>query len=156
MLGLLLLMLVSVIATAGVRLSAASVRSAVNEQLRSDAFQRAQNLVDGVLAQPANTTLRSLPGQRNCLTGDAAVECNRHALQLEPAPQAEDVSGGSIRVRVARLDPELTLPPRGTGYSVTRFQAGQLEVEAQYDQVAMGWGRAAVREGVAVIVPGTN
>lgn len=156
LIGLLLLLLVSVLATAGVRLSVSSVRGAVNEQLRSDAFQRAQNLVDGALAQAANTTLRSRPGERNCLPGDSAAECAQHALRLDPAPRTEDVAGGAIRVRIARLDPELTAPPRGTGYSAVRFQAGQLEVEAQYDQVAQGWGRAAVREGVAVIVPGTN
>jgi Tfp pilus assembly protein PilX len=162
LIALVLMALVTVAAAATLRFSASGLRIAVNEELRSDALQNAQSLVDAVLSAPANTNLTLIVGAANCVAGisdcngDGAQDAlDQNALVLDSAHttrifERED-SSGSIRVR--RLSPDVSTPPRGVGYSAVRFQASFLQVESRYDGTAGGWGQAALTEGVAVIVP---
>lgn len=154
--ALIVMALLSVLAASVVRFSIAGLRVAVNEELRTDAFQRAQSLVDMALAVPANLMVTGQVGDTNCVDGVAG--CTRNTLLLYYAEGGAAVTddelasnGDSIRVR--RIGPEASTPPRGTGYSAIRFQAGFLELESGYDGVDAGWGRAALNEGVTVIVP---
>lgn len=155
LIALVLIALLTVGAAATLRFSASGLRVAVNEELRSDAFQRAQSLVDGVLAVPQNLVVTLALGETNCVEGVAG--CDRNDLVLH------DFAGGEVtasqlgswdsRVRLRRIGPETSTPPRATGYSAVRFQAAYLQVESGYDGTADGWGQAATNEGVTVIVP---
>lgn len=161
LIALILITLLTVGAAATLRFTTAGLRVAVNEELRSDALQNAQSMVDAVLASPANLDLTYGVGEANCIAGitdcngdgTAAGDHNRLMLASSDAARifARADSSGAIRMR--RLGPAVSTPPRGVGYSAVRFQSSFLQVESSYDGTAGGWGRAAVTEGVAVIVP---
>ena len=162
LIALVLMALVTIGAAATLRFSVAGLRVAVNEELRSDAIQQAQSLIDTVLSAPANLTLALPIDGANCVSG--VTDCNGDGTQdsydqntLSVATASTDSifsrehSTGSILVR--RLNPDASTPPRATGYSAVRFQASFLQVEASYDGTAGGWGQSTLTEGVAVIVP---
>jgi type II secretory pathway pseudopilin PulG len=154
--ALIVMAVLSVLAASVVRFSIAGLRVAVNEELRTDAFQRAQSLVDMALAVPQNLMINGQVGDINCVAGVSG--CTLNTLQLYYATGGAAVTGTDLdsngdSIRLTRIGPEVSPPPRGTGYSAIRFQAGYLEVESGYDGVDAGWGRAALNEGVTVIVP---
>lgn len=154
--ALIVMAVLSVLAASVVRFSIAGLRVAVNEELRTDAFQRAQSLVDMTLSVPQNLMIDGLVGETNCVAGVSG--CTRNTLQLfyaigGAAVTAAQLDSNGDAIRLTRIGPEVSTPPRGTGYSAIRFQAGYLEVESGYDGVDAGWGRAALNEGVTVIVP---
>jgi Tfp pilus assembly protein PilX len=155
MVALVLMAVLTILGASVVRFSVIGLRVAVNEELRADAFQRAQSLVDMVLAVPQNLMITGQPGDTNCVAGVSG--CTHNTLVLyyggaTPVTAAELAANGDA-VRITRLGPEVSTPPRGTGYSAVRFQAGYLEVETGYDGTDAGWGQAALNEGVTVIVP---
>jgi len=154
--ALVVMAVVSVLAASVVRFSIAGLRVAVNEELRTDAFQRAQSLVDMALSVPQNLMIDGQVGDTNCVAGVSG--CDRNTLQLYyaiggAAVTSTDLEGNGDSIQLTRIGPEVSTPPRGTGYSAIRFQAGYLEVQSGYDGVDAGWGRAALNEGVTVIVP---
>ena len=161
LIALVLITLLTVGAAATLRFTTSGLRVAVNEELRADALQNAQSLVDAVLSAPANLTLTYGPGHANCITGisdcngDGTGDGDHNTLVVDSGDAdtifAREDSSGSIRMR--RLGPEASTPPRGVGYSAVRFQSSFLQVESSYDGTAGGWGRAAVTEGIAVIIP---
>jgi len=154
--ALIVMAVLSVLAASVVRFSIAGLRIAVNEELRTDAFQRAQSLVDMALSVPQNLMIDTAVGETNCVAGVSG--CTRSTLQLYYAIGGAAVTSAQLEsngdsIRLTRIGPEVSAPPRGTGYSAIRFQASYLEVESGYDGVDAGWGRAAMNEGVTVIVP---
>lgn len=153
--ALVLMALVTVLAASLVRFSMSGVRLAVSEELRSDAFQNAQSLVDAAMAAPQNLMVTGRIGDTNCVAGVTGCTTNTLALRdnagnLVTSANLAD-SGSSVRVR--RIAPEVSTPPRATGYSAVRFEASFLQVESGYDGTSGGWGRAEVSEGVTAIVP---
>lgn len=155
LIALILMALVTIGAAATLRFSASGLRVAVNEELRSDAFQRAQSLVDGVLAVPQNLMVTLAIGETNCVASVSG--CDENSLVLRDyaggAVTATQLSSWDSEVLLRRVAPETSTPPRATGYSAVRFQAAYLQVESRYDGTADGWGQAALNEGVTVIVP---
>ena len=156
LIALILMAVLSVLAASVLRFSIAGLRVAVSEELRIDAFQRAQSLVDMVLSVPQNLQATGAIGDTNCVAGVSG--CTRNTLRLyytlggAAATSAEMASYGDS-VRLTRIGPEGSAPPRGTGYSAIHFQAGYLEIESGYEGVDAGWGRAVLTEGVTVVVP---
>lgn len=155
LIALVLMALLTIGAAATLRFSTAGLRVAVNEELRSDALQSAQSLVDAILVVPANLGLTYGIGETNCVAGVTDPDCDHQTLVFDSSKAAtifeRTDSTGSIIVR--RLSPAASTPPRGAGYSAVRFQASFLQVESSYDGTAGGWGHAAVNEGVAVVIP---
>jgi Tfp pilus assembly protein PilX len=152
LIALILMALLTVVATSTLRLSTFGLRMAVGEELRSDSLQRAQSLVDDVMASPANLMITNHVGDTNCVTGVSGCTANTLVLKAGSTStifQAQ--SSGSVQVR--RIGPEYSTPPRLTGYSAVKFEASYLQVESSYDGTAAGWGKASTTEGVAVIVP---
>ena len=152
LIALILMAVLTVVATSTLRFSTFGLRVAVNEELRSDSLQRSQSLIDDVLAGPANLTVNNAVGDTNCVAGVSG--CTRNTLVLQPGTTTtifQTDASGSVQVR--RIGPEVATPPRATGYSAVRFQAGFLQVESSYDGTAAGWGKAATVEGVTIVVP---
>lgn len=153
--ALVLMAVITVLAASIVRFSLSGLRVAVNEELRSDAFQNAQSLVDATLAVPQNLLINSAVGSTNCVSGVSGCTTNTLVLHdnagnVVTSSNLAD-SGSSIRVR--RIAPDVATPPRNTGYSAVKFEASFLEVDGGYDGTAGGWGKAHVSEGVTAIVP---
>lgn len=153
LIALVLMALLTIGAAATLRFSTSGLRVAVNEELRADALQNAQSLVDAVLAVPANIALTAAVDETNCVAGVEGCSHNTLVLSDAHALRIFERSDSSGSVLVRRLGPDASTPPRGAGYSAVRFQASFLQVESSYDGTAGGWGSAAVTEGVAVIIP---
>lgn len=153
LISLVVIMLITVLAVTGVRMSIGGLRGAVNEELRVDAMHRAQSLVDGILAIPGNTAVVGTANELNCLPTMAG--CARNNLSLpDMAPDGyEPLVLSGTTVAVQRLAPEQAPPPRVAGYSAVKFQSAAMEVQTRYDETSSGWGQAALTEGVSVIVP---
>jgi Tfp pilus assembly protein PilX len=153
--ALVLMGLITLMAASVVRFSMSGLRVAVNEELRSDAFQNAQSLVDAALAVPQNLNVETGLDETNCVTG--VTGCNYNTLVLRDnagaAVTASALAASGSAIRTRRVGPEISTPPRNTGYSAVRFQAAFLQVESLYDGSDGGWGRATLNEGVTVIVP---
>lgn len=151
--ALVVLMLMTILAVSGVRMSISGLRSAVNEELRVDAFHRAQSLVDGTLSVPANTAVVGVANEFNCLPAMDGCARNELALPDMPVEAYAGLVDSGVAVAVQRLAPEQAPPPRVAGYSAVRFQAAAMEVRSRYDETSSGLGRAELTEGVSVIVP---
>lgn len=146
--ALVMLVLMTALALTGFRLSMGSMRNAVGEELRVDAFQNAQSLIDMTLAVPGNTAVTGPVDRANCLPGVTDADCYANTVSTPVG-----MGGAGISVKVRRLAPEYSPPPRGTGYSAVKFTAAQMQIESSYDATAYGWGRDQLQEGVAVVVP---
>ena len=155
LIALVLITLLTVGAAATLRFTTSGLRVAVNEELRSDAFQRAQSLVDGVVAVSGNLNLEAAIDETNCVAGIGGCTYNTLVLRDYAGANvtATQLASWDSRVLLRRIAPETSTPPRSTGYSAVRFEAAFLQVESGYDGTADGWGRAALTEGVALIVP---
>jgi Tfp pilus assembly protein PilX len=155
LIALVLMGIITIVAASVVRFSVSGMRVAVNEELRSDAFQNAQSLVDAVLAVPQNLMIDQPVGATNCVAGISG--CTSNALVLHDntgaTVTAANLTDSGSMVQVRRIAPDVSTPPRGTGYSVVRFQASFLQIESGYDGTSAGWGRAQLSEGVTAIVP---
>jgi Tfp pilus assembly protein PilX len=155
LIALILMAVLTVVAAATLRFSLFGLRVAVNEELRSEAFQNAQSLIDAVLAVPQNLMITALIDETNCVAGTTG--CTYSTLVLKDGSGTRVTStnladsGSSILLR--RVGPEVSTPPRNTGYSAVKFQASYLRVESAYDGTAGGWGQAGLNEGVTVVVP---
>jgi len=146
--ALIMLVLMTALTMSAMRFSMVGLRSAVNEELRVDAFQNAQSLIDMTLAVPGNTAVDGAVGMANCLPGITDADCWSNTIATGASV---DTTTTSIKVR--RLAPDFGPPPRGTGFSAVKFQGAQMQVESRYDGTVAGWGRDQLQEGVAVIVP---
>ena len=152
LIALILMAVLTMVATSTLRFSAFGLRIAVNEEVRSDSLQRAQSLIDDALASPQNLNITSRVGDTNCVAGVSG--CTTNTLLLTSGSTTaifQPDTIGSIQVR--RIGPEVSTPPRNTGYSAVHFEASFLQVEGSYDGTGAGWGKAATNEGVTVIVP---
>lgn len=151
--ALVVLMLITLLAVSGVRLSMGGLRGAVNEELRVDAFHRAQSLVEGTLAISDNTAVAGAVGELNCLPTMGSCARNNLALPDTAAEAYPLLVASGITVAVQRLAPEQAPPPRAVGYSAVKFQSAVMEVQSRYDETSVGWGQASLNEGVVVIIP---
>jgi hypothetical protein len=147
--ALVMLVLMTALAMSATRFSMLGLRSAVNEELRVDAFQNAQSLIDLTLAVPDNTAVVGAVGSANCLPAMTDSDCTRNSI----ATPGSTLDPGTVAIKVRRLAPELAPPPRGTGFSAVKFAGAQMQVESRYDGTPSGWGRDQLREGVAIILP---
>src|SRR5689334_21943233 len=104
--ALVVMALLSVLAASVMRFSIAGLRVAVNEELRTDAFQRAQSLVDMTLAVPANLMINGAVGDTNCVASVSG--CTRNTLTLYyatggSAVTATDLASNGDSIRLTRI-----------------------------------------------------
>lgn len=148
--ALILLVVLTLLALSGVRLSTMELRMALNDELRIDAFEQAQSLVDGTVRVFSNTPILA-PGLVRCARNVTGV-CTGTTLSL-PASLASDVANSSVDVNVfiQRVPPQNAEPPVGTGFSLTSFDAAYMQVTGQWDKNSQGLGMARINEGIAVV-----
>lgn len=148
--ALILLVVLTLLALSGVRLSTMELRMALNDELRIGAFEQAQSLVDGTVRKFSNTPILA-PGITRCARNISGV-CAGTTLSL-PAALAADVANSSVNVNVLiqRIPPQNAEPPVGTGFSLTSFDAAYMQVTGLWDKNSQGLGMAQVNEGIAVV-----
>lgn len=145
---LILLVVLTLLALSGARLSAMELRLAANDELRVAAFEAAQSLVDGTLRSFNNTPLLA-EGVAVCAR--ATVGCTEvHAFTL-PSSVESDLAANHANVVIRGIPPLHADPPVGAGYSADKFDAAFLQVEGQYDKNVLGLGQAQINEGIAIV-----
>lgn len=142
--ALILLVVLTLLALSGVRLSTMELRMALNDELRVDAYQQAQSLVDVSIRQFANTPILS-PDTVIC-----ARDCPNIRVNL-PASYADDLNKDYVNVTIRGIQPLQATPPLGSGFSITVFAASYLQVTGEYDKNPLGRGAATINEGIAVV-----
>lgn len=147
--ALILLVVLTLLALSGVRLSTMELRMALNDELRVGAYQQAQSLVDVSIRQFSNTPV---------LTPDTVIcarDCSNVRVTL-PAGYASDLSNDYINVTIRGIPPLQAEPPVGTGFSIAVFDASFLQVTGEYDKNTLGLGKATINEGIAVVYGSTG
>lgn len=149
--ALILLVVLTLLALSGVRLSTMELRMALNDELRVNAYQQAQSLVDVSIRQFSNTPVLT-PGTVIC-----ARDCSDIRVKLPesiygtPTTPGTDLGDDRVNVTIRGIPPLQAEPPVGTGFSLATFDASYLQVEGEYDKNPLGLGKATVHEGIAVV-----
>lgn len=152
LIAMLVLLMMSVATLTAVRFSSLGVKMSANEELAVEAFQNAQSVVDATLANPNNIRVVGGAGERFCTAGIA--DCNTsYTLSLADNLFASEIAAERVKVEVERLAPDLGLPPRASGSSLSKFKAARFKVEGIYDGADLGLGRDEVDQGVLILVP---
>lgn len=152
LIAMLVMLMLSIATLAAVRFSSLGVKMSANEELAVEAFQRAQSVTDATLDNPDNFRVIGGPGERFCPPGIAG--CNTtYTLALTDNLYAAEIASGQVKVEVERLAPELGLPPRATGSSLSKFKAARFKVEGIFDGADDGLGRDEVDEGILILIP---
>lgn len=148
--ALILLVVLTLLALSGIRLSTMELRMALNDELRVAAFEQAQSLVDGTVRTFSNTPILA-PGLTRCAK-TITDKCTTATLQL-PGPLDAQVDDTSVDVNVLieRIPPQNAEPPINSGFSLSSFDAAYMQVSGLWDKNAAGLGSAIVREGIAIV-----
>lgn len=153
--ALILLVVLTLLALSGVRLSTMELRMSLNDELRVAAYQQAQSLVDVSIRQFSNTPVLS-PGTVICAratTGCTGTDIGRVDL---PASYDTDLADDRVNVVIRGIQPLQAEPPVGSGFSITVFDASYLQVTGEYDKNPLGLGSATINEGIAVVYGSTG
>jgi hypothetical protein len=148
--ALILLVVLTLLALSGVRLSSMELRMALNDELRISAFEQAQSLVDGTVRKFSNTPILA-PGLKRCARTISGV-CSDASLVLPADLKAQvDDTTVNVNVMIQRIPPQNAEPPVGTGFSLAAFDAAYMQVSGMWDKNALGLGSARVNEGIAIV-----
>lgn len=160
--ALILLVVLTLLALSGIRLSTMELRMALNDELRVAAFEQAQSMVDGTVRTFNNTPILA-PGLTRCVNTLSTDDAN--ALRITPCSTPNTltlsdtmkakfgVNDTSVKVNVVieRIPPQNAEPPVNSGFSLTSFDAAYMQVSGIWDKNSAGLGSALVREGIAIV-----
>jgi hypothetical protein len=63
------------------------------------------------------------------------------------------VTDGHLSASATRADPEFRPPPRGMGFSASKFVGTSFRLRSTYDRTEDGQGYGSVEEGLIVLIP---
>jgi len=148
--SLIFLLILTLAATTAMRTSTMELRMAGNEQQRVETFELTQSIVDQVVGNPDNIRVAGDPGYVNCTPN--VPNCNANDVQINANLLAPSRAANAT-VKVERLAPALSAPPRGINTSTDAFSAARFEVDTTYDGTASNEGKVGIVQCVLVLVP---
>lgn len=154
--SLLVLLVLGVIATTVALTNQLQLHMAGTDEARIAALQQALAAVESVLASGAGMSLKGGPGYRVCSAASVDEACDEKTIVLEPDAEP---AAGSMEVAVVRMAPLVdSLPVMGEAVasSTVHYRVARFEVQATYDGIPQGLGRAAVAQGVQVRLPAAS
>lgn len=155
--SLMFLVVVTFIAMASIRSGVLELRMALNDEIRVNAFQQAQALVDWVAATPASTPVVGDEDFKRCTVENTDVDCDlseAFVADADISAKIADVAGkgGEYSVSVQRTGSENAPCPRGIGTTAVGTGCAPFRVTARYDMADQAGGRVEISEGVLVFV----
>ena len=149
--ALILLVVLTLLALSGIRLSTMELRMALNDELRVAAFEQAQSYVDGTVRKFTNTPILA-PGITRCAKV-ITDKCTTATLQMPNSTMTNEIASTSwdVNVLIERIPPQNAEPPINSGFSLSSFDAAYMQVAGMWDKNAVGLGSAIVREGIAIV-----
>ena len=145
--ALIMLLLLTVLGITAMRGSIFELQMARNEESRLSAFERAQSIIDAVIARPANLK-GGEAGETNCNEnvsgcdhGDLTIDDDLVQPPYDARTQAR-VTYNYCRGKV----------PRRLNVSEDEFDGAWFSVEGTYDASDAKQGRSALEQGVLVVI----
>lgn len=169
--ALIFLVVITILGLVAVRSSTTELRLAHNAQVRVEALQAAQAVVDAVLANPANLPVSADPNYLRCYDAGAhgsQKDCPSESAGLVlPAQEtviAADAPAGEcdpnaslfqsgVYAEAQRLPPEDVPVPGAFLTSMDKFHMAAFSVRGQYACGNTGLGSADIEQGVLKLVP---
>jgi len=152
MVSLIMLIVIGILTLSLMGMSRTELRMAHNDEVRAGALQLAQAATDLIVASPGMTPVIGTAGYKFCTDGVADCDDYDEIVIVEPGLE-DEVDDGHLEVEITRGDPEYRPPPRGMGFSASKFTATTFEVAATYDRAEDGLGYAEINEGLIVLIP---
>lgn len=157
--ALIFLVVITLLGLVAMRTSTTELRLARNEQVRMEAMQTAQSVVDKVLADSDNFPLTMDPDTPHCFVsggGDVQAVCPPEQAQLTlsgPDQPLPPLFQKGIHAEVRRLPPDRAPLPGGLLTSMAKFSGAAFAVRGQYSRGQAGQGAADIEQGVIKLVP---
>lgn len=169
--ALIFLVIITLLGLVAVRSSTTELRLAHNEQIRVEALEAAQAVVDSVLNNPQNLPINSNidylacfdSGTRGthmpCPAEKATLVLTQNDEPVQPSTPADecdpnaDIFASGIYAESRRLPPEDVPVPGALFTSMDKFHAAAFSVRGQYACGNTGLGSADIEQGVLILVP---
>lgn len=150
--ALIFLLLTGLISISAVKTSIFETKMASNEQLKEEAFQTVQGVINAVSADINNFVIAGDVGYLICPAGRSG--CDANSINL--ASHTSTITGSNVSYDVTRLAPLFApIPFRATednASSAKSYSAALFEINAEYDGSQDRLGQAAIAQGVAIKV----
>jgi hypothetical protein len=158
-LAMVFLLLLTLVATTVMEMSAQEFQMAGNNQFREEAFQRAQAIAEELADDPNNFPVVGTVGYTVCTTTDTDVDCNNENFLQVPG-SATAPEGVAVAYQVVRQGPKFveSLPFRESQANASSslvYDAAIFEVAVAVDGSEARLGSAEMVQGVAVRVVGS-
>jgi hypothetical protein len=152
-LAMLFLLLLALVASMAMQTSALEFRMAANDQLREEALQRAEAVVEAIAEDAANFPLNSRVGDTicpvNCTIRREGMLLALNETPLAPVPHAISYH---VERQVPLLGREILRGPEAGSFSAVAYQVARFEIRVMIDGADEGLGRVGIARGVAVPV----
>lgn len=149
--SLIMLVVIAMLTLTLMGMSKVEMRMANNEEARVSALQMAQAISDIVVADPDKTPVVGGAGYKLCTAGLNGCDAEMSALPDSVIKDAVD--DGFLTAAATRATPEFRPPPRGMGFSASKFVGTSFQLRSTYDRTEDGQGFGAVEEGLIVLIP---
>lgn len=145
------MLLLGMMGMMGMQTSRLQLRMANNSEVKANAEQVAQALVDAVAANPAMTPVVGDVGYTLCTPGGS--NCDDESLYMPAGDLDTEVDDGHLTGSAVVTSPPNSPPPRGLGFSADKFAGSGFRVTSDYDRADDGLGRATITQGLLVVTP---
>ncbi len=145
------MLLLGMMGMIGMQTSRLQLRMANNVEVKANAEQAAQALVDAVAANPAMTPIIGGVGYTLCTPG--GPDCDDESLYMPAGDLDAEVDAGHLSGSAVVTSPPNSPPPRGMGFSADKFAGSGFRVTSDFDRADDGLGRATISQGLVVITP---
>ncbi|MCP5130047.1 MAG: hypothetical protein H6985_10750 [Pseudomonadales bacterium] len=151
--SLLVLLILSLVATTVARTNRLQLHMAGNDEARIAAMQRALAVADSVLPVAIAPGRPAQVGYRLCTALSTDTRCDERTITLDPSVQTAIGSLDVAVVRVAPLQDRLPVMAEAKASSTVHYRAARIEVQVAYDGSSGGRGRAMLTQGLLVRLP---
>lgn len=149
--AIIFMLLLGMMGMIGMQTSRLQLRMANNVEVKANAEQAAQALVDAVAANPAMTPVVGDVGYTLCTPG--GPDCDDESIYMPPGELETEVTDGHLSGSAVVTSPPNSPPPRGLGFSADKFAGSGFRVTSDYDRADDGLGRATITQGLVVVTP---
>jgi hypothetical protein len=142
--ALVLLVVITILSLAAIRSGTQELRMAANQEARTDAFQTAVAVIDGIIETPGNLAVAGGAGSLVTVTLPNVAPFSDPLVETHPSVVLQNPDGS---------------PPRNIGTSIDKFGAATFAIDARSDifsdttTAKLLRSHARVGQGFMVLVP---
>ena len=149
--SMIMLIVIGMLTVTLMGMSRVETRMANNEEARINALQAAQAMSDLIVSRPDMTPVIGTTGYTFCVGN--LPNCDEQITSLPANSIGDAVADGYLTASATRADPEFRPPPRGMGFSASKFVGTSFALRSTFDATAEGQGQGEIEEGLMVLIP---